>query len=198
MAGGRGKKRASLTMEEKCLIVEWDPAGGLTANKVLQRLIQDKGKTVSRACISLVLKQKDRWNGMGNPKARRERPSKWPKLEEALRAWFEQTRATGVPISDELLLAKARMIAEGASVEDFKGTNGRLHGFKTRHNIRSKGLHGEAADADPQGVPHSQHSLPALITQLGYKKEDVFNFDETGLFFKAEPKRTLLQFTRGS
>jgi hypothetical protein len=104
-----------------------------------------------------------------------------------------QVRATGTQISDELLVSKAKQLAEIAKVNDFKGTNGWLEKFKKRFNIRSKFLHGDAADADMHGVEHSQRSMPALITELGYSKEDVYNFDETGLYFKAEPKRTLLR-----
>jgi hypothetical protein len=102
----------------------------------------------------------------------------------------------GSIISDEMLVTKAKGLGEAASAEDFKGTNGWLEGFKKRHNIGSKGLHGEAAAADQQGVSHSQRNLPKLISDLGYEKEDVFNFDETGLYYKAEPRRTLMRLTR--
>ena len=92
-----------------------------------------------------------------------------------------------------MLTVKAKQLAEGANLEGFTGSSGWLQRFKNRYAIRSKGLHGEAADADAHGVQLSQRSLPALISDLDYSKEDVFNFDETGLYFKAPPKRTLLR-----
>lgn len=102
----------------------------------------------------------------------------------------------GSHISDEVLLTQARMLGERSGAQGFKGTNGWLEGFKSRHCIRSKVLHGEAAAADQEGVSLSQRNLPALISEGGYAKEDVYNFDETGLFYKAEPKRTLVRVVR--
>jgi Tc5 transposase DNA-binding domain len=104
-----------------------------------------------------------------------------------------QNRAAGLSISDDMLISKAKQLADCAKIDDFTGTSGWLQKFKKRYSIRSKGLHGDAADADAQGVEHSQRCLPVLISELGFSKEDVFNFDETGLYFKATPKRTLLR-----
>jgi hypothetical protein len=105
-------------------------------------------------------------------------------------------RAQGTPVSDELLQTKAKQLAEAAGVTDFKYSNGWLDRFKKRYGVRCQGMHGQAGDADAQGVELCHRALPVLITELGYDKEDVYNFDETGLFFKAGPKRTLV--TRGA
>ena len=43
-------------------------------------------------------------------------------------------------------------------------------------------LHGEAGGADQQGVARAQRELPGIIEK--YRPEDVFNIDETGLFYR--------------
>jgi len=41
------------------------------------------------------------------------------------------------------------------------------------------------------GVSLAQTAVGKLILELNYKLEDVYNFDETGLYYRARPSRTL-------
>ena len=43
-------------------------------------------------------------------------------------------------------------------------------------------LHGEAGGADQQGVARAQRELPDILSH--YRPDDVFNFDETGLYYR--------------
>ena len=43
-------------------------------------------------------------------------------------------------------------------------------------------LNGEAGGADQQGVARAQRELPGIIEK--YRPVDVFNIDETGLFYR--------------
>ena len=61
-------------------------------------------------------------------------------------------------------------------------SNGWLSRWKGRHGIFGVRLHGEAGDADQQGVARAQRELPGIIEK--YQPEDVFNIDETGLFYR--------------
>lgn len=101
-------------------------------------------------------------------------------------------RAQKQTLTDDLLITKAKDLATAAKLEDFGCSAGWLENFKKRHGVSCKELHGEGADAAAQGVELCQGALPVLITELGYEKDDVYNFDETALFFRAEPKRTLV------
>eukprot|EP00731_Ephydatia_muelleri_P018687 Em0011g727a len=68
-------------------------------------------------------------------------------------------------------------------------SNGWLSRWKGRHGVFSVRLHGEAGGADEQGVARAQRELPGIIEK--YRPEDVFNIDETGLFYRQAPDRTL-------
>ena len=61
-------------------------------------------------------------------------------------------------------------------------SNGWLSTWKGRHGVFSVRLHGEAGGADQQGVARAQRELPGIIEK--YRPEDVFNIDETGLFYR--------------
>ena len=72
---------------------------------------------------------------------------------------------------------------------DFKASNGWLHRFKSRHNITQGAISGESGDVSADTVKEFQEKLPDLVR--GYKASDIFNMDESGLFYRALPKKTL-------
>lgn len=78
------------------------------------------------------------------------------------------------------------MFADELGIEGFKASNGWLPSWKECYNIKQFKNSGESADVDMDVVENFQERLPGLI--LDYKPEDVFNCNETGLFF--EPYQT--------
>ena len=64
-----------------------------------------------------------------------------------------------------------------------------LEGFKSRSNIHKRKQHGEAASVNMEGAKDRMIELQAIIAP--YPPKDVFNMDETGLFWKAIPDTTL-------
>ena len=75
--------------------------------------------------------------------------------------------------------------------EQPKFSNGWLWGFQQRYNIREYVYHGEAASAEidkPESIAQME-----LVRQLAeeYGPDNTLNMDETGLFWKLTPDRTL-------
>jgi hypothetical protein len=67
-----------------------------------------------------------------------------------------------------------------------------INRFKSRRGIVSKKLHGEAAAVNPVVVENwKENVLPVIRRQ--FKDEDIFNSDETGLFWKMMPNSTLVR-----
>ncbi|KAM9332718.1 tigger transposable element-derived protein 1-like [Pholidichthys leucotaenia] len=75
----------------------------------------------------------------------------------------------------------------------FVASKGWFEKFKRRFGLRSVPLYGEAASADQEAALHYvEDQFPKLIEEGGYLPEQVFNMDETGLFWKRMPSRTFL------
>lgn len=103
--------------------------------------------------------------------------------------WFSRSRSQNIPISGTIVKAKAQEIAEKLNVANFRASNGWLEKWRKRHAISFKCISGESADVSQDDVNQFRIKLPSLL--LGYQPEDVYNADETGLFFRALPDKTL-------
>lgn len=61
--------------------------------------------------------------------------------------------------------------------------------IKARYRIACHNLCGESSDVDAYGVGVSQTKLPTIIAI--YELKDVLNFDETSLYYRTPPSKTL-------
>ena len=85
------------------------------------------------------------------------------------------------------LIEKAKMIANALGKSDFKGSQGWLEKWKKRFAIKQVKICGESGDVQGQTVDSWKERIPELIR--GYSTDDIWNMDETGLFFRALPDR---------
>jgi hypothetical protein len=76
------------------------------------------------------------------------------------------------------------------NIKDFKSSSGWLDGWKKRNNISFKTVVGEGGLVDPKVIENYRKLvLPSLLKD--FDSRDVFNADETALFFKAMPNKTM-------
>ena len=66
-----------------------------------------------------------------------------------------------------------------------------LNKVKRKYGISVTLEHGEAGSAPQEVVDAIRKWLPAFFELVGVDLEDIFNNDETGLFFRQLPRRTL-------
>lgn len=93
-------------------------------------------------------------------------------------------------VSGRMIQEKALMYAKELGYSSFSGSNGWLDRWQKRHNVRIAVLSGESADVDPAVVDDWSKRLRSICT--GYRLEDTFNADETGLFYRALPSRSMV------
>ncbi|XP_064413043.1 tigger transposable element-derived protein 6-like [Latimeria chalumnae] len=110
-------------------------------------------------------------------------------MEDALFMWFTEVRGRGAAVNDEMLLEKGRVLGERLGVQDFAYSKGCLANFKSRRGISHHRLHGEAASADMTAIMAGRAELQQALAD--YSPDDIYNFDETGLFYKLGPSGTL-------
>ena len=80
---------------------------------------------------------------------------------------------------------EALKIAKALNVHDFHASNGWLEKWKKRCNTVHMNVAGEEGDVDKEVVNSWEERARELVND--YKPEDVWNFDETGLMWRALP-----------
>ncbi|KAL4132268.1 hypothetical protein QTP88_009457 [Uroleucon formosanum] len=104
--------------------------------------------------------------------------------------WFSAVTERGVRISGPMLEQKAEFFAEKIGHSDFKATEGWISRWKDRHNIKFKRFHGEKSSTDTNGANEwSLAKLPEILKKIS--PQDIYNADETGLFYRATPDGSL-------
>ena len=98
-----------------------------------------------------------------------------------------------VPITGDAIKAAAQRFwlqisaYQGQEIPRF--STGWLDGFKRRHNIKQYKQHGEAGDVDLKVAAIAMVSIKAITDK--YSLHDIFNMDETGLYWKTALDKTL-------
>lgn len=181
-------KKKALTLETKLQILKDVDQKNLKQNEIAQKYAISKStvfvliknrQTIEEACSS----------SQYQPNRKRMRTGKDEKVEEALFSWFKQTRAMQVPVSGTLMSTAATEIADEMGVE-FSATTGWFDRFKKRRGIAFRAICGESAAVNITETDDWRKTvLPEILKD--YHPNDIYNADETGIFFKCLPDKTL-------
>lgn len=129
-------------------------------------------------------------SGKFTGKRKRLRTAAHPKLEEALLRWITDARNAQLPLSGPLICQQAERFAAKMSIDSFSASEGWLARFKERHGLAFRNVCGEKGAVDEHCVDNWRTTvLPRHLA--AYEPADVFNADETALFFKALPDKTI-------
>ncbi|XP_066444151.1 E3 ubiquitin-protein ligase ZFP91 isoform X1 [Eleutherodactylus coqui] len=123
-------------------------------------------------------------------------------VEKLLLIWINSKQLNGDSVSQAIICEKARLLyadllqklpeATASVLSDFKASRGWLDKFKRRTGIRSGTRRGEAATSDRSGAETFVSEFKDYVEAEGLVPQQVFNCDETGLFWKKMPKRTFI------
>lgn len=137
-----------------------------------------------------ILKSADLLNGLSTKKTRK---SEFPDIEEALITWIKQARSQNIPLDGPMIREKSLHFAAalGYNDGDFKASNGWLSRFKTRHGASFQRIQGEGASVTTADTKEwLETTLPGLLKD--YAPRDVYNVDESALFWEALPDKTFV------
>ncbi|XP_067930250.1 tigger transposable element-derived protein 1-like [Watersipora subatra] len=126
-------------------------------------------------------------------------------MERLLLLWIKEKEIAGDTINqpvishkamalfDDLVEAQRNGEDEGSAQKtppNFKASHGWYERFKRRTGIRPAIRHEEAASSAKKEVDNFVKKFGKLISDEGYMPQQVFNCDETGLFWKKMPHHT--------
>lgn len=201
------RKQQSFSVQLKKKIIDEKEAHPTKSYADLAKQFSDKDTTLTKSNVQRILgdKQKilDAIDAGAGAKRKRLRTAKDTDLEAAVLAWFQQVRTQNVAVSGPLLKVtfdlisnltlfqqKAIELAEELGIEDFKASDHWLENFKERHGIKFRTEQGEAAAVNQEVVQDWKQTVLRQALEK-YSADDVFNADETGLFWRLMPNKTL-------
>lgn len=98
----------------------------------------------------------------------------------------------GTPVSGELICEKAKFFSQQFDrTENFKASSGWLQNFKNRYGIRQLSISGEKLSSDTLAVEPFKMKLLEKIEEMNLCSDQLYNADESGLFWKMLPQKTL-------
>jgi hypothetical protein len=119
-------------------------------------------------------------------------------MEKLLTTWMEYQIQRRVPLSPTTIQGKARRLHADIkgkrqdAPQTFVASNGWFNRFKNRAGFHNVIVCGEAASGNAKAAQIFPDVLKEIINEGGYTAQQVFNVDETGLFWKKMPERTYI------
>jgi hypothetical protein len=183
------KKRNKLLLRDKYEIIM------KCENNLKRKDIINEYKLANQSHLTNILKNKskiiDSYEKL-NPKSSKTtsyvRSSDYPDVEEAIVLWIRQMRDKKINLNSDLILDKAREFAQTMGYKNFIGSNRFIDGLKKRNNINWIKMSGESDSVNPLVVQNWSKKLKKEVQ--GFDEKDVFNLDETSLFYKLLPNKT--------
>ncbi len=181
--------RASFTIKDKILWIEEAEKPGASQVQVASKF------GISTSTLHNVLKRKEEILAVPSTSQKNKhiKRGKEQEMEEKLYDWFLKMRSKGLVMDRPLLRKQAEKIAEMMELDtSLTFSAGWLIRWRKRYGIEAKTQHGEQLDADfAASEKWLNEVLPGLLEH--YDQENIFNADETGVYFRGMPNRGLFE-----
>jgi hypothetical protein len=180
------RKRNALSLEQKIAIID-EIQGGKKQSVVAA------SHNIAKTTVNTIWSDRDKikraFEESSANNRKRLRTAEFQDVEQSLLKWFHVARSQNVPINGQILCEKATAFATKLNHESFQRSNGWLGRFKLRHGVVFREICGEAAAVD-ENVVRSWIDKRLLGLVASYEPRNVFNADETDVFFRLLPDKT--------
>ena len=194
------KERKAIDLNTKMMVIR-QREGGKKVNVIAHDL------KLSHSTVSTILKDKERIREavkgsapMQSTIITKQRTGPVHEMEKLLYIWMEDQIQKRRPLSLFTMQTKARSLFQTLKecvgedyCQEFVASTGWFRRFKKRFQFNNVRVTGEAMSSDEEGAHKFVDSLDELITDEGYLAEQIFNVDETGLYWKRMPECTYIQ-----
>ena len=189
VAAASKQKRNSLTLKQRVEVIEtFQRSPGMNTRALgalfgcgktqIGQILKNKESVLSQYAANI--------SGSGMHTSKALRSSEYSEINKALFDWYTLACSKGLSPMSSQLIEKAKEIATHLGKSEFKGSNGWLDKWKKRYIIRELKISGESTKVQVT-ADFWKECLPEMIS--GYDEDDIWNMDETGLFWKALPER---------
>lgn len=180
----------SLTMLEKQEICIYLKRNRMKPYLAIEWIKKSYNKIISPATLSRIKCKRPEDFDCSEPTRKKMRSVKYPEFEKLLLK-FVKTNEDKTIFSDIVIIDKAERIKESLKIpeNELKLSNGWLQKFKARHGIKLRTLHGESGSVDASNLHVYIKELNEIVS--GYDPRNVFNYDESALFYRLPPSKTL-------
>jgi hypothetical protein len=186
-------KKETATIAQRIEVMDWFHANGKNQSKTAKHFNTIyPNLRLTQPCVSEWLKEEARWRAdyskySGSAaKMKRARQTEHPEITEMMEFWVTTALNNGVKLTGDLIRQKWTEFADIRKIPEedrLALSSGWLTRMKHRMGIKEYKSHGEAGSADPKDVETEQRRIQELIEKSGYRFKDIFNMDETGLFY---------------
>ncbi|XP_037508922.1 tigger transposable element-derived protein 4-like [Rhipicephalus sanguineus] len=185
MASKPTAQRKPIELSRKAEILSEVRAGKLTITEIARKF------RIAKSTLTGIIKDGARVTAALNDgdftsKRKKMRTAAHKSLEDVHLAWIQCARSANLPVNGIVLKAKVEEIALKMDIE-FACSDGWLDRFRKRHELVFRSVAGEAAAVDE--VTCNDWRLTKLKQILqDYDLGDVYNVDETALFYQLLPQ----------
>ena len=193
-------QRKDLREHKQALMVE---NGKYTTKQMVEYFNNKYARILSQPTVSEILsdrfKHLDEEDDLSHPESQKNRTGHWPDLDAALFAWQQQMLKQKSAITSEELKDVAKrlfyQLPQYQHEEPPRFSYAWLEGYKARYNIKKHG-HRDGSSATNQAVVAEYERLREDLKN--YKRDDIYNMEETALFWKMSPDGTLVSESHAS
>lgn len=126
---------------------------------------------------------------------KRLKPASHPNVDRTLYLWFLQQRSAHVPVSNQVLREQGKVFHEKLCSDEscsFVASDGWVLGFKKRRGLRNLKITGEKLSANDDAVGPFKLKLFEQINEMGLSLDQIYNADETALYWRMLPSKTVV------
>lgn len=189
----KNSKRVNATLAQRIEVLDWHHANGRNQSKTAKQF-ENKfpGLKIKQPLVSAWLREEAMWReryeaeGGMVAASKRVKQTEHPEVTEMLELWVQRAMADNLIINGDVIRMQWERFADrlGIPKEDrLKLSEGWLTSFKKRNGLKDRKRHGEAGSASVVQVADERTRVQSYIESKGYERKNIFNMDETGLFY---------------
>lgn len=112
-------------------------------------------------------------------------------LDRVLKEWIRHRRSESVPLSRETIMSQARRYHDELKIQGSCAYSiGCYQKFQRRNGIKTVKISGDRGSADHEAAKEFVEEFSRIIAYEKLSPEQVYNADETSLFWRYCPRRT--------